>query len=374
MRLTLRTLLAYLDDTLEPVQTKRIGQVVADNPQAQELITRIKDVVRRRRLTPPGATETNEGLDANTLAEYLDNALPPDQLAKVEETALGSDVTLAELAACHQILTLLQTEPPLVPPAARGRMYGLAKGPQAATAPRKKVAADVPSPAPAPTQEPASAAPAASSSSPWFRQAAILAGVFLLGILITVAVLYSLRGVWQKSPVHVAPAGPNTEVALNKGPSPEEKAAAAKEEQEKKEKQAAADKLTATLKAAAEKEAAEKAAQQKAAAEKAAAEKGAAEPKTAPEKENPPLPDNPPSTDRVEVGTYVVSRDSPSILLDRQENTAPWKRVADRSPVFSNDTLVSLPGYRSEVDLKSGVHLVLWGNLLPDGRPVSVLE
>src|SRR4051794_14473475 len=53
VRLTLRTLLAYLDDTLEPAEIKRIGQKVAESDAAQELIARIKQVTRRRRLTTP---------------------------------------------------------------------------------------------------------------------------------------------------------------------------------------------------------------------------------------------------------------------------------------------------------------------------------
>ena len=53
MRLTLRTLLAYLDDSLEPSQAKLIGQKVAESEQARELIEHIKSVTRRRRITTP---------------------------------------------------------------------------------------------------------------------------------------------------------------------------------------------------------------------------------------------------------------------------------------------------------------------------------
>src|SRR5690349_5409894 len=40
MRLTLRTLLAWLDDTLEPSQVREIGKQVSESPFAQELADR----------------------------------------------------------------------------------------------------------------------------------------------------------------------------------------------------------------------------------------------------------------------------------------------------------------------------------------------
>src|SRR5262245_23574266 len=50
LRLTLRTLLAYLDDTLPPAQSKQIGEKVAESEFAQQTVERIKTVTRRRRL------------------------------------------------------------------------------------------------------------------------------------------------------------------------------------------------------------------------------------------------------------------------------------------------------------------------------------
>lgn len=131
MRLTLRTLLAYLDDTLDAAQVKQIGQKVAESDTAQELIARIKQVTRRRRLTTPPENGPGGKIDANAIAEYLDNTLSEDKVAEVEQTCLGSDVHLAEMAACHQILTLILGEPILIPPTSRQRMYGLVKGREA---------------------------------------------------------------------------------------------------------------------------------------------------------------------------------------------------------------------------------------------------
>src|SRR5436190_23585457 len=139
MRLTLRTLLAYLDDTLEPTEAKLIGQKVAESDTAQELVARIKEVTRRRRITTPGPAGPGSKVDPNSIAEYLDNALTADQLAEVEQLALASDVHLAEIASCHQVLTLVLGEPALVPPSAYKRMYQAVKPPESDHAHRPPV-------------------------------------------------------------------------------------------------------------------------------------------------------------------------------------------------------------------------------------------
>ena len=129
MRLTLRTLLAYLDDILEPSQAREIGEKLNESSFASSLVSRIREVMRRRRLTAPTLSGPGVGIDPNVVAEYLDNTLPPDGVADVEKICLESDVHLAEAAACHQILTLALGEPVEVSAQTRERMYAL--GPSA---------------------------------------------------------------------------------------------------------------------------------------------------------------------------------------------------------------------------------------------------
>lgn len=125
MRLTLRTLLAYLDDILEPSQTKEIGSKLTESQFASDLVQRIREVMRRRRLTAPDVDGRDGSLDANVMAEYLDNTLSPEAVTDVEKRCLESDMHLAEAAACHQILTMVLGEPVEITPDSRRRMYGL---------------------------------------------------------------------------------------------------------------------------------------------------------------------------------------------------------------------------------------------------------
>lgn len=129
MRLTLRTLIAYLDDVLEPSQIKEIGKKLEESSYASSLVERIKDVMRRRRLTAPEVEGPGSNPDPNTVAEYLDNTLTPESVADVEKICLNSDVNLVEVAATHQILTLVLGEPATVNPDTRDRIYALGPAP-----------------------------------------------------------------------------------------------------------------------------------------------------------------------------------------------------------------------------------------------------
>jgi len=95
MRLTLRTLLAYQDDVLEPADMDEIRQKVESSEFASSLASRIHDVTRRLRLRAPKVVGRGMGHDPNTVAEYLDNTLAAERVPNFEKVCLESDVHLA---------------------------------------------------------------------------------------------------------------------------------------------------------------------------------------------------------------------------------------------------------------------------------------
>ncbi|MEP3932947.1 hypothetical protein, partial [Rhodopirellula bahusiensis] len=63
--------------------------------------------------------------NANVISEYLDSTLSAEQIAEVERVCLESDTTLAEAAACHQILTMVLGQPARVSDGLKERIYAL---------------------------------------------------------------------------------------------------------------------------------------------------------------------------------------------------------------------------------------------------------
>jgi serine/threonine protein kinase len=72
----------------------------------------------------------------------------------------------------------------------------------------------------------------------------------------------------------------------------------------------------------------------------------------------------PPSTDRVRVGHYHTGTGGPpSLLVQRKSDKDDWGRVKPGTRVSTNDQLMSLPGYASEVWIENGLHLLLRGHV-----------
>ncbi|HEY2786815.1 MAG TPA: hypothetical protein VGJ05_17775 [Fimbriiglobus sp.] len=208
MRLTLRTLLAYLDDTLPSDEAKTIGEKVAESESARELIDRIRKLTRKRGLSVPANGDANTPDDPNVVSDYLSDTLFSDEINQFEEACLNSDVNLAEVASCHQILTLLMSEPMRVPPTARQRMYQLVKGPE--SLPNRKPGATLPI-----GGEP----PEGSKPESFDADATLLLGVpalagadtgakkafpVLIGLVLLVGMLLSGYLAWPKSAATVA--------------------------------------------------------------------------------------------------------------------------------------------------------------------------
>jgi hypothetical protein len=370
VRLTLRTLLAYLDDTLDPADAKLIGQKVAESDTAQELIARIKQVTRRRRLAAPPPTGPGSRLDPNTVAEYLDNVLSADQTAEVEQIALSSDAHLADIAACHQILTLVLGEPVLIPPSSRQRMYRLVKGREAVPVRRPQVTGEgTAEPEALPDQETDETLrlglPAYRSRGSWSSQLAVIGGAAAAALLLILAVWQALRTSQQVEPL--SRPGQGQTIAENQTPkgTPPGKT-------EKTEKAAGTEKGTAigTTKTTRKAPPAKTQKEEKGATEKKGNDATGTKPTTTakepgPQKKPPPpeMAVGAPSTKIVQVGKYLPAEAGPSLLV-QQETKGAWRILSKKSPdIMTAQPLVSLPGCISDTELNSGLHLKLWGLL-----------
>ena len=341
LRLTLRTLLAYLDDTLDPAQAKDMGRRVGESEFAQQTVERIKSVTRRRRLAAPAVDPEDSRADPNTIAEYLDNTLGSEQVTELEETALRHDVLLAELAASHQILTLVLGEPAKVPPTARKRMYGLVTGPE--SEPNHTPSDTIPpvaGVAPPSQEELAGAEDDLIGTLVGPRKFAWVAGfVLILGGLVV--------AVWRAIPTPPEPARGQGYVLLASNPATPPRVSDAKGVTVEPKTPTGPETKTPPVKA-----------------------EPAPEPRVVTDVIMPPAPKDV-SPMRKPVGIY----DSPTQpLMARKAESSKWELVKpDDGRMQSTDTLMALPGFHPSVKLDTAAEFQLWGNI-PEFLNVPALE
>jgi hypothetical protein len=371
-RLTLRTLLAYLDDTLDAEEARDLGLKIAENPDVQQLIERIKRVTRRRGLgTPPPISEEDEVSDPNTVAAYLDNTLDSDSIKEFEAACLKTDALLAEVAACHQILTLVLTEPVRVPPPAYHRMYRLLP-PPLANHQRKlsRVPALTLSPPPSPEAAEFEETDVAlllglkryDAHDTWRGKSTLIGAVVGCFALLTIAIWMALP-----SPsayfARVTPAGDPAQATPQTADNLSPQSASSGQRDSKTQD------FTSTTQ--------EPNKQAKPDASLPPPAKEFPEQKEPfPEKKEPPLPEKqpephdfkpvlPPQPRREAIGKW--SRPDPGILLVTRQLRAdtPWLKMDENNPeLFTNDIILALPGYKADLKLNNNdVELHLWGNV-----------
>ncbi len=364
MRLTLRTLLAYLDDTLTPAETKQIGQKVAESDTAQELIARIKQVTRRRRLASPPVAGPGAKWDANLVALYLDNGLSPEEVADVEKQCLESDTHLAEVAGVHQILTLAQGEQALVPPTAMQRMYGLVRGreavrgrkapPPAAT---RRSQQEVLMDGAGPVDDPLLMGLPQYRRSSWLQWALPAAAlVILVGLVAAIWAVMHNFGAEESTlagrGTERGPAGDHSSVRVEESKTETAHLAPVSQVQVAQGFAEFLDKASAATPSST-----------------GSGNTGPGTPGSTPEPDKTATWFDTPSTKRTAVGRVGdAPRGLPFLLVSRQAGASGemwegWDRAAPASRVFSSDSLVAPPGCRAEVQLDKRVDVYLWGNV-----------
>jgi hypothetical protein len=131
MRLTLRTLLAYLNDTgLKSRQRKDIASRIKKTDNARILMRHLKVITSDPSLEIIEPEEDEKFRDPNIVGTYLDSSMMEDQVPQFEKTCLASAPLLSEIANCHAILAkIFREETVAVPLEIRQKIYSLSPVP-----------------------------------------------------------------------------------------------------------------------------------------------------------------------------------------------------------------------------------------------------
>lgn len=129
VRLTLRTLLAYLNQSnLNLRAIERIEAKVRQSPAATKLIEELRRITTDPTIAALTPDSEEGSRDANSVAEYLDNALAEVQVEAFEKQAFESNYLLSEIAGCHEILSAIcRNETTIAQAALRQRAYELGR-------------------------------------------------------------------------------------------------------------------------------------------------------------------------------------------------------------------------------------------------------
>lgn len=102
MRLTLRNLLRFLDQTdMRAVERNRLESLVAESKKATQWIEKIKRVKGQSELRSLAIDDPDYSVDQ--IAAYLDSKLGEETTVDLERSILSRNELLAEIASCHAI-------------------------------------------------------------------------------------------------------------------------------------------------------------------------------------------------------------------------------------------------------------------------------
>ena len=113
MRLTLRTLLGWIDGVLPPEEHDVIGVMVADSKVATRLADRIREGAAHGSMEVPLTGGPAIADNPNSVAEYIDNTLLSEHLEAFERLCIESRPHFEEVAACHGMLAEMYRAPKL---------------------------------------------------------------------------------------------------------------------------------------------------------------------------------------------------------------------------------------------------------------------